>query len=796
MLFLLLAFAVVGCAVLLGAPVLRRWAFAVGLLPMVATLVVAAGHWGDVVDGEVVEHSATWVEGLDIVASARLDGFSLLMVAIVAGMGVLVMGYAMSYFSNTAASARIAGLLVLFAGSMVGLVLADHLIWLYVCWELTSVTSYLLIGRDQRDAAQRTAALQALLVTGAGGLAMLGGLIILGQAAGTWTLSELLADPPSGTTVGVGLGLVLAGIVTKSAQYPFHFWLPGAMVAPTPISAYLHSATMVKAGVYLAARLAPAFAATGIWRPAVIGIGLVTMVAGALRALRQDDLKLLLAHGTVSQLGFMMVLAGAGYAEATKAVCVLLVAHALFKGALFLVVGIVDHDAGTRDRREITGLGRNWTTVRVVAVVSAASMAGLPPLAGFIAKESAYEAFVHHGGAGGVITLIGLIAGSVLTFAYSARFAAPFLRPTSTDADAPAESDVEPAPRPTPTLVVSPLVLAVATVVAGLAVAPVLGDVVSSAANALDPEVGDPKLALWHGLNTALMLSLLTFAVGGVVVAGRHRVARLQAALAPRPRADDVFTALLRLLNQGARRVTGFVQPGSLPASIGVILVVVIGAPSIAAVVAGDWPAWPDLVGTAVHYPLAGVLVLAALAVAMIRRRFAAVLLLGAVGFTMALLFAVQGAPDLALTQFAVETLSIVVFMLVVRHLPEEFRRTPLRSGGVLRVVISVAVAAGVFGLAMLANGGTDERLVSEAIIERAEPDGGGKNVVNVILVDVRGLDTLGEITVLTAAAVGVVALARIGRRWPRSDDGTDDDGDGTGDGPPSGELSARGATS
>lgn len=764
MLVLLVVHAGVGSAVLLGAPVLRRWAFAVGALPLVGALVLVAAHWSEVTRGEAAVQAAVWIPSLDLVADTRLDGFSLLMVLLVSGMGCLVLGYGASYFPDDAASARIAGLLVLFAGSMLGLVLADHLIWLYVCWELTSVTSYLLIGRDQRDPAQRSAALQALLVTGAGGLAMLGGFVLLAHAAGTWSMSALLSDPPSGVTVGVGLGLVLTGILTKSAQYPFHCWLPGAMVAPTPISAYLHSATMVKAGVYLAARFAPAFAATGIWRPTVIGIGLLTMIAGALRALRQDDLKLLLAFGTVSQLGFMMVLAGAGYADATKAVCVVLVAHALFKGALFLVIGIVDHQIGTRDRREIGGLDEGWTAVRTVAIVSAASMAGLPPLAGFIAKESAYEAFVHQGGIGGLLTLVGIVTGSVLTFAYSARFAAPFLRrsPASTACASSA---------PARAFVAAPVVLGLGTLVAGVAVAPVLGDLLRGAANALDPAIGDPKLTLWHGVNAPLLLSMLTVGLGTAVTAASGRVAHLQSRLAPPVRGDEVFVELLRVLNLVARRVTGVVQPGSLSLSIGVILLVVVGTPSVSAALAGDWPGWPAAEGVAIHYLLAAILVLAALGVAMIRRRFAAVLLLGAVGFTMALLFAAQGAPDLALTQFAVETLSLVVFMLVIRHLPAEFRRTPFRAATTVRIGISTLVALGVFGLAMLTTSGTGDRSVSQAIIEQSEPEGGGKNVVNVVLVDVRGFDTLGEITVLTVAAVGVVALARVGRRARRIDD-------------------------
>ncbi|WP_436794855.1 hydrogen gas-evolving membrane-bound hydrogenase subunit E [Actinospongicola halichondriae] len=764
LLLLLAAHWAVGVAVLAAASRLRTWAFAVAALPMVATVAVVGSRWSTIRDGRAVQESVTWIGGLDLVADVRLDGFALLMVLLVSGMGIVVLGFAASYFDRSATSARIAGLLVLFAGSMLGLVLADHLIWLYVSWELTSVTSYLLIGREQKTAGQRSAALQALLVTGAGGLAMLAGFVVLAQAAGTWSMAELLADPPAGGAVGVGLGLVLLGVFTKSAQYPFHFWLPGAMVAPTPISAYLHSATMVKAGIYLVARFSPAFAEVGIWRPVVIGVGITTMIAGALRALRQDDLKLLLAFGTVSQLGFMLVLAGSGQPEATKAVCVLLVAHALFKGALFLVVGIVDHQTGTRDRRELAILDRGWTAVRVVAILSAASMAGLPPLAGFIAKESAYEAFLHDGRFGAMATLAGLFVGSILTFAYSARFVAPFLV-----GQKPSSDRISPAP--TRRFVGPAVVLAVGSVVAGAAVSPVLGPLVDSAANSLDGSVGDPKLALWHGVNAALGLSVLTYVLGGVVVGGGMWVARAQARLAPPIRGDEVFGELVRLMNVFARRVTAIVQPGSLPLSIGVIMVVVIGTPVVALAAAGNRPEWGPFSELAAHPVLAAALVLPAGAVAIVRRRFAAVLLLGAVGYTMALIFALQGAPDLALTQFAVETLSIVVFMLVIRHLPERFRPDQFRAATALRIGVATFVAVGVFSLAMMTASGTGDRAVSDEIVARAEPDGGGKNVVNVILVDVRGLDTLGEITVLAVAAVGVVALARVGRRPGRASD-------------------------
>lgn len=766
MLLLLAAHAVVGAVVLLLPSRLTRAGFALGALPMAATLAYVVARWSDVTGasgGGVVEQSFEWIPGLEVVADARLDGFALLMVLLVSGMGVLVMAYSTAYFSPSPNARRTAGLLVLFAGSMLGLVLADNLGWLYVCWELTSITSFLLIGSDQATAAKRTAALQALLVTGAGGLAMLGGLVLLGQAGGTWSLSELLADPPSGGAVGAGLALVLAGVLTKSAQYPFHFWLPGAMVAPTPISAYLHSATMVKAGIYLAARLAPAFAAVGFWRPAVLGIALFTMIAGALRALRQYDLKLLLAFGTVSQLGFLLVLAGAGHPEATLAATVLLVSHAMFKGALFLVVGIIDHETGTRDIRELPRLGKGWGPVKAVAAVSALSMAGIPVMVGFVAKEAAYEAFVH-GGAGNTAVLAGLVAGSVLTFAYSARFLMGLLGLGAARAD----GDAVAVHAPTRWFMAPAVLLGLGTVGTGVVVGPALDPLVGSAANALDTDVGHPHLLLWHGFNTALVLSGVTILLGTLLVLAREPVGRLQGALAPSLRGDEGFAAVVRALNVVARRVTGLVQPGSLPVYIAVILLTVVGLPNVVVLLNGTWPGWPEFSETAAHPVLATLLVVAAVSVAVVRRRFAAVLLLGAVGFSMALLFAFQGAADLALTQFAVETLSIVVFMMVVRHLPARFRPGRIRGANLVRFGVAALVAGGVFSLAMMTGGGTGARSTSEAIIERAEPEGGGQNVVNVVLVDVRGLDTLGEIAVLTVSAVGVLALARVGRRSGR----------------------------
>ncbi len=771
MLFALLGLhALAGFTALAFSRRLGRLGLIVGASPLIAVLVWLAVNGGGILAGAPVTDRIEWVPTLDLALDVHVDAFTVLMVVLVSGIGTLVFGYAWSYFGRSVKAGRAAGLLTLFAGSMLGVVLADNLLFLYVCWELTSITSYLLIGIDDEEAEARAAATQALVITGMGGLVMLAGLVLLGQQGGTFRISELLASPPSGTVTSVALVLVLVGAFTKSAQYPFHSWLPGAMVAPTPISAYLHSAAMVKAGVYLVARLAPAFADVGIWRPLVVTVGLTTMVIGGLRALRPFDLKQLLAFGTISQLGFMMVLFGIGQPAATAAGCALLLAHGLFKAALFMVVGVVDHQLHTRDVRRLPSLGRGWTPTKVVAVVSGASMAAVPPLAGFIAKEQAYAALVD-GSGGDRLVLAGIVTGSVLTVAYSLRFVAALVRPTlvseptATATTPGTPADLEPVTEgapPSAAFLGPAVLLATATVVLGL-LPVVWSDLIDEAAHALDADA-HAHLVLWHGFNAALVLSLLTLTAGAVVFLLRGGVARLQAAVAPRTTGVEVYDAIVRSVLAGAGRLTGVVQSGSLPAYAAVILLTAALAPTVALLTGTWWPGWPEWTGSAGQIPIAALLVTAALWATRARRRFAAAVLLGTVGYGMALLFVVQGAPDLALTQFGVETLSMVVFLLVLRKLPDRFERLRPAMGQGVRIAVSVMVGAFVVLMAIAASGARTEAPVSREMAERAYPEGDGRNVVNVILVDIRGIDTMGEITVLVAAAVGITALARTGQ--------------------------------
>lgn len=765
MIALLVLFAVIGLGLVAFGGRLGSRAFLIGGVPLVGATAWTVAQLPEVLSGVPVEQHAEWASSLALTIDLRLDGLAATMSLIVAGVGVLVMAYATRYFARDARDlGRLAGLLVLFGGSMLGLVWADHVIVLYTCWELTSISSFLLIGNRHVQSRARAAALQALLITAAGGLALLAGLLLLAQEANTFELTAILEHPPAASAaVAVAVVLLLAGAVTKSAQYPFHFWLPGAMAAPTPVSAYLHSATMVKAGVFLVALTAPVFATTGWWRPLVIAAGCSSLVFGGLRALRQHDLKLLLAFGTVSQLGLLLVLFGIGTPAAATAGWVLLVAHAAFKAALFMVVGIIDHQTGTRDVRALPPLGKDWRGLEVVTVLAAGSMAGVPLGAGFVAKELAYDALGEAPIAGGPVVLAVVVVGSMLTVAYAARFYwCSFVEPRRR-----AQHGAAP-PTPPVALVLPPAIFAALGVVLG--VAPGLTDRLATASlSGFGGGVAPVHLSLWHGFGVPLLLSAVALG-GGLALAAGDRWVQLWLAKGGRvPSGAEVYLGGLRGLGLVSTRVTGVVQSGSLPAYAGVILLTAAALPAGALLIAGVEPAWPPL-GSLSEVPIVGLLLVAALGAAIVRRRFAAALFLSVAGYAMAGLFVLSGAPDLALTQVAVETLSTVVFVLVLRRLPEQFERQSSDLRRAVRLVIAVSVGATVFAFALVAGGFRPEPVISDQMIARAVPDGHGQNVVNVILVDFRGFDTLGEITVLAVASIGAVALTRVRGRSEPSD--------------------------
>ncbi len=759
---MLVLLALHGALAVVAPLVARRLGVRVFLLVALApaaTAVWAATQAAGVLDGRPVTSSHSWVPGLGLMLNLRLDPLALLMLTLVSGVGTFVFLYCARYFAARDPSVgRFAGVLVAFAGAMVGLVLSDDLILMYVFWELTSVTSWLLIGHDDEQEDSRSAAQQALLVTTLGGLVMLLGLILLGQQAGTSSLTAILASPPSGTTTSAALVLILVGAFTKSAQVPFHPWLPAAMAAPTPVSAYLHAAAMVKAGVYLVARLAPAFAVDSPWRPLVLTVGLATMIVGGWRALRQNDLKRLLAFGTVSQLGFLMVLLGAGTREAALAGATLLLAHGLFKSTLFLSVGVIDHQTGTRDLRRLSGLGRGSPVLATVATLAALSMAGAPPLVGFVSKEAAYEAFLHGSGTDRLV-FVGLFVGSVLTAAYSARFV------WGAFASKPGCADAEVHAVPV-TFLAPVVVLGLGGLVLGLV--PRLADpLVQGYVRSYG--AGEPEhLALWHGLSATLLASLVTLGLGGLMWMLRRRVRHGQqraTAVLGRVDADRGYDGVLLGVNRVARVSTALFQSGSLPTYLGTVLLTVVALPGLALVTSTSLRDDVRAYDRPLQLVVGVVIIVAAVSVARARRRFTAVLHLGAVGYGIAVLFVLQGGPDLALTQFLVETLSLVIFVFVLRRLPTTFTRSPLRAGQLVRGAIAGSVGVFVTGAILVAGQARTAPPASQAYLDKALPEGGGKNVVNVILVDFRGFDTLGEISVLAVAAMGIASLVVAGRR-------------------------------
>ncbi|MFN3257920.1 MAG: hydrogen gas-evolving membrane-bound hydrogenase subunit E [Ilumatobacter sp.] len=769
-----------------------RWALPVAAIAPAITFGWLVSKSGAVLDGDTPTVDIEWVPQIALSITLRLDGFGLLMGLIVSGIGVLVLGYSMAYFGRRADLGRLAGLLVAFAGAMLGIVWADGLLTLFVFWELTTITSFLLIGFDQSNPASRFAATRAFLVTGVGGLALLAGLIILTIVGDTTTISGLAADPPTGTLTSVALVLVLVGAFTKSAQFPFHFWLPGAMAAPTPVSAYLHSATMVKAGLVVVARFAPTFASEGPWRELVVVAGLATLFLGGIGAMRQQDAKLALAYGTVSQLGFLMVLLGLGTPATTYAGIAMLLAHALFKASLFLSVGVVDHEAGTRDMRRLRGLARALPVAAAAIIVAAASMAAIPPTFGFVTKEKALDGLIELArdneiGTIGTIALIGIVLGSVLTVAYTIRITVGLLGNDAPGVDAPGvESGSDPEPtlgpidpasvhRPPVGLLASPVLLALASLAFGFGAGPV-GDWLASAAASLDPATASKHLVLWPGVNEALLTSTGIIAAGIALwwftrAATRHIDASRSAATAIY---DRTYDGLL----DGARRITATTQSGSLPLYLAVVLSTVAAA-LLAAIVAGatDSISSPRFSNSPIEFVAVVVTGMLAVAIVFARNRFGAAVLLGGSGYGLAIVYLIQGAPDLAITQFLVETLTIVVFLLVLARLPSDFSPAPAWAPKLVRIGIATAVGVTVAVFALSASSSRTAPSVGEEYVALSEPEAGGRNVVNVILVDFRGFDTLGEIVVLAVAGAGVINLVRAARREQRRkhlDDGVD----------------------
>ena len=758
----LVAAAVLPVAARLGR---RGLAWASGIVAA-AALAVTMSLAGPALAGGAATMSLPWAPAIGLSLSLRLDGLALLFVFLILGIGLLVIAYARWYLGPGERHAKFYASLLLFMAAMLGVVTADNLLLLVVFWELTSVASFLLIGFWDERADARAGAYQSLIVTGLGGLALLAGVLVLGTASGTFELGPMRAQPAAFRGIPaapIALALILLGAFTKSAQAPFHFWLPSAMAAPTPVSAYLHSATMVKAGVFLLARLFPIFGAMPLWQHVVPVVGGVTMLVGGWAALRHTDLKRLLAYSTVSQLGFLTLLLGLGTPDAAVAATVHVLSHATFKAALFMTAGIVDHEAHTRDIARLGGLARHLPRTAALGCIGAAAAAGVPPLNGFVSKELALEATAQ-GAASWPPWLwpLVVVAGSVLTTAYCLRFAlGAFFGPE------PAAYPHHAHPHEPTAGLRLPVDVLIALCIAG-GIVPMLlaGPLLDAAAGAVAGTPVHLHLALWHGLTPALGMSAIALLAGAALYVARRGSARRALPARLGRSAGELYDLAVDGMLAGARRLTDTLQNGSLrwyvTAVLGLLLTVA------GAGVLGDrppaplMPPTPPIPGSRL---LTGVTIASAIATAALwRRRWPSVLALGAVGLLVAVYFAWLSAPDLVLTQLLVESVTTILLVLVLYFLPKE-TTVPEPRGRLVRDGV----------LALLAGGGAAATVwavirrpfdsISSYHVARSLPDGGGGNVVNVILVDFRGYDTLGEITVLAAAAIGVVALIQAARR-------------------------------
>ena len=724
-----------------------------------------------VMRGEVLTFGIDWLPSLGLNVNFMLDGLGLLFAGMILGIGLLIILYARFYLSREDPMGQFYTYLLLFQGAMMGIVLSDNILLLLVFWELTSLSSFLLIGYWKHLPEGRQGARMALVVTGMGGLAMIAGMLILGNIVGSYDLSVILTQKDAIQASPMylpALILILGGCFTKSAQFPFHFWLPHAMAAPTPVSAYLHSATMVKAGLFLMARMWPVLAGTPEWFWIVASTGLVTMVIAAKIALFKDDLKALLAFSTVSHLGLITLLLGLGTKAGAVAAVFHIINHATFKAALFMTAGIVDHEAHTRDIKRLGGLRHLMPITFTIATIAALSMAGIPPFNGFLSKEMMLSEAAETQWIGPE-WMMGAVAtlGAIFSVAYSFRYIAHVFLGKE-------RSDYPAKPHDPPFgMWAAPAFLTVLVVLIGLMPMTFAGDLVKASAQAVTQAEPHVKIYLWHGFVPAFWMSVIAV-LGAVVLLALHRPLAALWNAAPRPEAKVMFDAITRAATRAATALTDGVHDGSLMRNAAAFAVVVP--------VAG-WFAWseggiapptrtplPVTLVPAVGWVL--LMVATALLVVYHRARFTALVLLGIAGLMVSLAFVYFSAPDLALTQISVEVVTIILLLLALNFMPRE---TPVESGALRRVrdsVLAVAGGAAAFGLsyAILMRDFSFES-ISAFHLANSYKGAGGKNVVNVILVDFRGFDTFGEIIVLGIAALIIFALTDTvlrgeGGRW------------------------------
>lgn len=733
----------------------RTPALLAALAPSLVALALLWGSAPTVFSGAVVEEVVPWVPSLGLEWALRLDGLGFFFASLILAIGILIFIYSRAYLAGNEPLGTFYAYLLLFQGAMLGVVLADNLLLLPVFWELTSLSSFLLIGFWHHQADGRRGARLALAITGAGGLALLAGLILLGEIAGTYRISELAARRElilAAPVAPVVLALILLGAFTKSAQFPFHFWLPHAMAAPTPVSAYLHSATMVKAGLYLLARLWPVFGQTDAWSAWVTGVGAATMLLGAAIALFKDDLKALLAYSTVSHLGLVTMLLGLGSPAAVFAALLHVLMHATFKAALFMNAGIVDHETGSRDLRRLGGLAKVMPGTAGMGTLAALSMAGVPPLNGFVSKETMLaEVLATRWGDGwllwGIVVLATIFSAAYAFRYFSALFFGPLRFPEGR------------RPHDPPALLWGPpLALVVAVVALGLW--PGLAEPLLVAASAAAAGSGRewPELAPWHGFGAPLVVSAAAFVCGAALVWRYQALSCRVLAWALPLDGRRAFFAAQEGLVRGAHCLVARLHLGVLGRYVLLLALVSLLALALGWGTGEGWqPQRPPTPANGLAWIFAGLALVATAAVLRWHHeRLRAVLLIGVVGLVVSLAFLHASAPDLALTQIAVEAVTTVLLLLTLFFLPQQDAPRASAPRGAAVVAILVGLAVGLLAWVMMRN---EAPTLAEYFWSRSVPEGGGRNVVNVILVDFRGYDTYGEITVLGIAGLVIYAL-------------------------------------
>ncbi len=715
--------------------------------------------YNQIAGGEVIKEYLSWFPSIGINLTFLLDGLSLIFILIITLIGAAVFLYAGAYMKEYEHTGRFYLYIGVFMTSMIGLVAADNMITLFIFWELTSISSYLLIGFNHHKESSRKFALQALLVTGGGGLALLAGFILLSMISGSFEISSLysmhhaIKEHPTYPAIVI---LILIGAFTKSAQFPFHFWLPNAMEAPTPVSAYLHSATMVKAGIYLIARLNHALGGTVLWQDTILVIGTITMLIGALQSFKQTDLKKLLAYSTVCVLGILTMLLGIGSALAIKAFFIFLVAHSLYKGTLFLVAGSLDHETGTRDVNYLGGLKKHLPVTMTTAILASLSMMGIIPLVGFIGKETVYSSILEIENYGLLLLALAFISSAFIVTVTILVGIKPFFGEILSTPKAPHEAPLK--------MLVGPIILSVLGLLIGLFPNFFIQKLLDqSTISILSKEFG-LKIMLWHGFNVVLVLSFVTLLTGGAIYYFRKRVLdsldgiKLVDVLKPSYWYEQSINGVLSF----GKVQTKILQNGYLRYYIIFIIAttLILAGYSLFSI-KNFYPVnlYSDI--TFYEIIIGLIIILATFLVITSDSRLKAIVAIGVVGFCMGIIFILYSAPDLALTTFAIETLTVILFVLVLYRLPKYLQFSKPFSK--IRDTI-IAASVGLF-MTLIVLFVTADNMQSELkkyFAEASLPEGKGRNIVNVILVDFRAMDTLGEITVLAVAALGVFALLKL----------------------------------